>query len=119
MLLEFCKWKLDTKPQKPLNLVIIKKSGGYEVFDPDKLKKGILRACEKRPVKIEQIDDIVENIESKLRSEKDQKVKSEKIGDLVMRALKKLDRVAYIRFASVYKDFQDIKEFGKEIKELK
>ena len=102
-----------------LSLVVIKKSGAKEPFDKEKIRKGILRACEKRPVTLEQIDKIVDKIESDIRKLKTVEIKSEQIGAKVINALKKLDKVAYLRFASVYRSFKDIKDFEKEIKEIK
>jgi len=102
-----------------LNLIVIKKSGGKEPFDKEKIRKGILRACEKRPVTLEQIDKIVDKIEGDIRKLKTVEIKSEQIGAKVINALKKLDKVAYLRFASVYRSFKDIKDFEKEIKEIK
>jgi len=98
-------------------IIIVKKDGRREKFSTEKLKTGIMKACEKRPVSIEKIDRAVEDIEEKLRR-KGKEVKGDVIGKMVMNKLKKLDKVAYIRFASVYLDFQDINEFKKEIKEL-
>ena len=102
-----------------LSLVVIKKNGAKEPFDKEKIRKGILRACEKRPVTLEQIDKIVDKIESDIRKLKTVEIKSEQIGAKVISALKKLDKVAYLRFASVYRSFKDIKDFEKEIKEIK
>jgi transcriptional repressor NrdR len=76
-----------------------------------------MKACEKRPISIEKIDNIVNEIEEKLLAS-GKEVKSETLGKLIMNKIKKLDKIAYIRFASVYRDFQDIKDFKKEIKEL-
>jgi len=97
---------------------VIKKDGRRESFDSEKIKKGLLRACEKRPVSLDQIEEAVRDIENKLKTSNKKEVKTETIGELVMRALKKLDKVAYIRFASVYRDFKDVSDFKKEIKEL-
>lgn len=102
-----------------VDLSVVKKDGRKEPFDKEKIRNGILRACEKRPVTLEQIDSIVDSIESDLRKLKSIEIKSEKIGEKVTSALKKLDKVAYIRFASVYRSFGDIKDFEKEIKEIK
>lgn len=98
-------------------LRVIKKDGRREDFDPEKIRKGILKACEKRPVSTETIDKMMRMIEEKLRK-KGKEVKSTCIGEIVSRELKKADKVAYIRFASVYKDFTDISDFKNEIKEL-
>lgn len=102
-----------------INIIIIKKDLRREPYDMEKLKRGFIKACEKRPISHEQIDNIIDKIESKLKSLKTTEIKSEIIGEEVMKALKKLDKVAYIRFASVYRDFKDIKEFEKELKGLK
>jgi transcriptional repressor NrdR len=100
------------------DLRVIKKNGAREAFEAEKLKRGILKACEKRPVSLEKIEQIVSEIENKLKNSNKKEVRTEMIGELVMKALKKLDKVAYIRFASVYRDFKDINDFKKEIKEL-
>ena len=102
-----------------LNLRVIKKDGNREFFDKEKLRKGILKACEKRPVSNDAIDKAADDIERTLRNKYSPEVRSSVIGDLVMRNLKKLDSVAYIRFASVYRAFQDIGEFEKEVRLLK
>ncbi len=101
------------------DLMVIKKDGRREKFSQEKLKNGIVKACEKRDVSIEKIDEIVRNIESDLRKDDLTEVSSKKVGDMVSSALKGLDKVAYIRFASVYKEFDDIAEFKKEIEKLK
>lgn len=101
------------------NLRIIKKDGNREFFDKEKVRKGILKACEKRPVSNEEIDRVVDDIEKTLRNKSSLEVKSSVIGDLIMKYLKRLDSVAYIRFASVYRSFQDIGEFEKEVRLLK
>ena len=96
---------------------VIKKDGRRENFDYEKLKGGVMRAFEKRPVSTEKIDKMLINVEEKLRrSGKD--VQTTYIGDLVSKEMKKIDKVAYIRFASVYKDFTELDDFKKEIKEL-
>jgi len=95
-------------------LRVIKKDGRRETFDPEKIRKGIMKACEKRPVSAERIDKMISVIEEKLRK-KGKEVKSMLIGEMVSRELKKIDKIAYIRFASVYKEFTDITDFKKEI----
>ena len=100
-------------------LRVIKHDGRREMFDREKLKKGFLKACEKREVPIEKIDELVSDIEKRLRLRGKQEVKSADIGELVMQKLKKLDAVAYIRFASVYKKFEDAGDFREAIKQLK
>jgi len=115
-----CKKRFTTYEKlENINLRIIKKDGNREMFDREKVRKGFLRACEKRPITIEQIDKAVDEIEKLLRNKGLKEVKSSVIGDLVMKYLKKIDSVAYIRFASVYRAFQDIGEFEKEVKLLK
>ena len=96
---------------------VIKKDGRREEFDREKIKKGILRACEKRPVTDEVIEKMIGRIEERARRKGDD-IKTNFIGELVAKELKKIDKVAYIRFASVYKDFADIEDFRKEIKGL-
>lgn len=101
---------------KPLR--VVKKDGSRTLFDRVKLKRGFVVACEKRPVTDEQIEDAIQDIEMRLRLGDSDEVQSKIIGDLVMRKLKKLDKVAYIRFASVYKEFQDLEDFEDEMKTL-
>jgi transcriptional repressor NrdR len=102
-----------------VDLIVIKKDGKRrERFDRSKLKSGILKACEKRPVTNEAIEKIVDEIEAELRGEDSIEIPSKKIGELVMKKLKKLDKVAYIRFASVYREFEDIESFQDELKKL-
>ena len=99
-------------------IVVVKRDKSREVFDRDKLTAGILRACEKRPVSIEQISKIVDNIEAKLQSSLDREVTSMSIGELTMEELKNIDEVAYVRFASVYRQFKDINTFMEELNKL-
>lgn len=98
-------------------LYVIKKDGRREKYDRAKLERGIEKAFEKRPIPKEKIDQMVNEIEEQLRK-KGKEVKSSEIGELVIKKIKKIDNVAYIRFASVYRDFQDIHDFNREIKEL-
>lgn len=100
------------------NFHVVKKDGRRERFDRNKLSNGIYRAFEKRPVSKEKIDKMINEIEEQLGKRGKKEVKSSAIGELVMKKIKKLDNVAYIRFASVYRDFQDINDFKREIKEL-
>lgn len=97
---------------------IIKRDGSREPFNEEKMLNGILRALEKRPVSTEKIDLSVNMIKSKLRATGEREVDSEMLGNLIMEQLKQLDKVAYVRFASVYRSFEDIKEFGEEIARL-
>lgn len=94
---------------------VIKQNGQREPFDDGKMRAGILRALEKRPVSIEKIEAVVNDIERALQSTGEREVPSLRLGELVMEHLKKLDHVAYVRFASVYRSFQDLDEFRKEI----
>lgn len=102
-----------------LDLSVIKKDGTREAFDKEKLEKGIKRACEKRPITQETIDKTLSEIEAELLNRKAKEVNSKEIGELLMKKLKKLDKVAYIRFASVYREFQDIDSFEEELDKLK
>jgi len=100
------------------NFYIIKKDKSREKFDREKLEKGIFKAFEKRPVEKEKIDKMINSIEEQLRKKGKKEINSSVIGELVMKKMKKLDDVAYIRFASVYRDFQDVKDFKKELRGL-
>ncbi|WP_428909347.1 transcriptional regulator NrdR [Niallia sp. Krafla_26] len=99
-------------------LVVVKKEGTREEFSREKLLRGILRACEKRPVALKELEDITASIEKEMRSQGISEIKSEDIGEMVMDRLAKLDEVAYVRFASVYRQFKDINVFIDELKEL-
>src|SRR3972149_2191297 len=101
-----------------INLVVIKKDGGREQFNRDKLKGGILRSCEKTKITVDDIERIVTEIERELRTQDSVEVESKKIGQLVSNKLKKLDKVAYIRFSSVFKRFVDVEDFENEVKKL-
>ena len=98
--------------------LIVKRDGTRQLYDRSKLKNGILRSCEKRPISMAQIDKIVDNIEKTLYNSLEEEVTSQKIGDLVMDELKQLDEVAYIRFAAVYRQFKDSATFFEEMKKL-
>ena len=99
-------------------IMVIKKDGHRVMFDRDKVRLGLSKACEKRNVKGDIIEDLASKIEAKLRSKYDNDVPAKKIGEEVMRELKKLDKVAYIRFASVYREFKDLADFKDEISKL-
>lgn len=101
-----------------VELSVIKKDEKRENFDRNKILSGMLKACEKRPISREKIEKIVNDIEAELRNLESTEIKSKKIGELVIRKLKKLDKVAYIRFASVYKAFADLDSFEKEVHAL-
>ncbi len=99
-------------------LMVVKKDGRREPFDRSKIVIGVLKACEKRPVGIEQIEGLVDKIEKSINSGLEKEVSSETIGSMVMEELKSLDEVAYVRFASVYRQFKDIDEFMDVLKTL-
>lgn len=99
-------------------LMVIKKDGSREEFSRDKMLRGLIRACEKRPVSVEQLDQIVSQVENAIRNTAATEVDSQQIGELVMEQLYPVDEVAYVRFASVYRQFKDINMFMKELKTL-
>lgn len=101
-----------------LPIIVIKKDKSRETFNRNKLMTGLLRACEKRPVSIDTLDNIIDEIEVIIQNSLDREVSSEKIGELVMEKLKKVDEVAYVRFASVYRQFKDINTFMSELNKL-
>jgi transcriptional repressor NrdR len=113
-----CKKRFTTyeKPEEK-DIIVVKKDGRREHFLDEKLRLGLIKACQKRPVSMEKIDKIVDDIKEKL-NKKGKEIKGEMIGKMVMNKLKKLDKVAYIRFASVYKDFHDVEDFKKEMRGL-
>ena len=99
-------------------LMVIKRDGNRQRFDRERIRIGIIKACEKRPVSMEQIDTVVDAVERKVQRETVQEVKSTKIGNLVMEKLYDLDEVAYVRFASVYRRFKDVSHFMKELEKF-
>ena len=99
-------------------LVVIKRDGSRQSFDKVKLINGMLRACEKRPISMAEIDNMADDIEQELRGALESEVRSDKIGEMVMDRLKNLDEVAYVRFASVYRSFKDINTFMEELTKL-
>ncbi len=116
---EKCEKRFTTYERADLvDLVVIKKDGRRERFDRNKLKTGIMKACEKRPVGINTINRMVDDIERALRNEDSHEIKSSRIGELVMKHLRKIDKVAYIRFASVYRSFTDLESFENELRKL-
>ncbi len=104
--------KVDTIP-----LMVVKKDKRREPFDSEKLRQGILKACEKRPVSISDIDELTSRIEMKAYAN-DQEITSAEIGEMVMEGLKELDKVSYVRFASVYRQFTDLENFIEELNKL-
>lgn len=99
-------------------VLVIKNGGNREVFDPSKIKNGIIKACEKRPVPMYKIDKLVEDVQKQVYNSLDQEVTSKEIGEMVMAGLKEIDEVAYVRFASVYRSFKDISTFMRELEKL-
>ena len=98
--------------------MIVKKDGSRQMFDRQKLLKGLMKACEKRPIAMGKLEEIVEEIEAKLQERPDKEMKASEIGQLVMDRLHELDKVAYVRFASVYREFRDVQEFKNELETL-
>ena len=98
--------------------MVVKKDGTRQPFDTQKLLRGMMKACEKRPIQISQLEEIVEEIESLLQERPDKEIGVAEIGQLVMDRLKELDKVAYVRFASVYREFGDVAEFRRELEDL-
>ena len=101
-----------------LDITVIKKNGSKEAFDRKKILKGINNSCGKRPVTTEQKESLVDRIEEKIRNLSSTEVPSTTIGDLVIKELKKVDTIAYIRFAALYKEFKDLEDVEKEVREL-
>ena len=98
--------------------MVVKKDGRREKFDRQKILAGLLRACEKRPVSMNRLEEVVNQVEALVIDSPDREVPSREIGELLMTRLRELDKVAYVRFASVYLDFKDVKEFMDELKDL-
>lgn len=98
-------------------LWVIKKDGRREPFDREKVKRGILRALEKRPLSMDLVDDVVEQIEREMLRKENEEISSQAIGKAVLKRLKRIDKVAWLRFASVYLEFEDLEDFAKAIKE--
>ena len=99
-------------------MVIVKRDGRRELFQREKIVNGVLRACQKRPISIKEIEEIADSVEKELQNTMEKEIDSKKIGKMVMIRLKKLDDVAYVRFASVYKQFKDINTFMEELNKL-
>ena len=99
-------------------IIVVKKDGRRERLDRQKLLNGILKACEKRPISIDKIEKLIDEVESDLRKRDSVEVESRVIGEIAMKKLKALDKVAYIRFASVYREFEDLSKFEEELEKL-
>ncbi|WFD09141.1 transcriptional regulator NrdR [Tepidibacter hydrothermalis] len=116
---ESCKKRFTTYEKiEYVRLVVIKKDGNRESFDRSKIINGIIKACEKRPVSIEQIENIVDQIEYNINKNMFKEIETKKIGELVMEKLKNIDEVSYVRFASVYRHFKDINTFVQELEKI-
>ena len=101
-----------------VSLMVVKKDGSRQPFDRKKILAGIIRACEKRPVSMEKMEEIVTQVERAVQKKSDREVFSSRLGELVMEKLKNLDEVAYVRFASVYRQFKDVGQFMEELKDI-
>jgi len=99
-------------------VLVVKTSGTREIFDERKIKNGIIKACEKRPVAMQTIDDVVAQIKKQVYNTYDQEVTTKQIGEIVMAHLKEVDEVAYVRFASVYRSFKDVSTFMRELEKM-
>ncbi len=114
-----CKRRFTTYEKiEEIPYMVVKKDGTRQPFDTQKLLRGMMKACEKRPIQISQLEEIVEEIESLLQERPDKEIGVAEIGQLVMDRLRDLDKVAYVRFASVYREFGDVAEFRRELEDL-
>jgi transcriptional repressor NrdR len=114
-----CKRRFTTYEKiEEIPYMVVKKDGTRQPFDTQKLLRGMMKACEKRPIQISQLEEIIEEIESLLQERPDKEIAVSEIGQLVMDRLKGLDMVAYVRFASVYREFGDVAEFRRELEDL-
>jgi transcriptional repressor NrdR len=116
---EQCSYRFTTfEKVEEIPLIVVKKEGTREEFNREKILRGLLKACEKRPVALKELQDITLEVEKELRNQGVSEIKSEVIGEMVMDRLAKVDEVSYVRFASVYRQFKDINVFIEELKEL-
>ncbi len=114
-----CKKRFTTYEKiEEIPYMVVKKDGSRQPFDGQKLLRGLLKACEKRPIPVRKLEEIVEEIENKVQERPDKEIKASEIGLYVMDKLKELDKVAYVRFASVYREFKDVLEFKQELETL-
>lgn len=115
-----CKKRFTTYEKiEKVPIIIVKKDGTRQSYDRDKILNGLIRACEKRPVSLNTLEKSVDNIEKTIYNSMNKEISSMDIGNLVMEELKKIDQVAYVRFASVYREFKDIDTFMKELQSIK
>ncbi len=116
---EACRRRFTTYEKvEEIPYMIVKKDGSRQMFDRQKLLKGLMKACEKRPIAMSKLEEIVEEIEAKLQERPDKEMKASEVGQQVMDRLRELDKVAYVRFASVYREFRDVMEFKNELETL-
>ncbi|RFU70723.1 transcriptional regulator NrdR [Peribacillus saganii] len=116
---EICQYRFTTfEKVEEIPLIVVKKEGTREEFSRDKILRGLIKACEKRPVPLKELEEITSFVEKELRNQGVSEVKSESIGEMVMDKLAGIDEVAYVRFASVYRQFKDINVFIEELKDL-
>lgn len=115
---EECQKRFTTYERIEIEQLVVKKDGRREAFDREKLKTGVSKACQKRSVSSNQIEKLVEEIEREIKANGENEIPSTLIGEKVMEKLKSIDKVAYIRFASVYHEFEDVKQFEKEAKKI-
>ena len=115
-----CKRRYTTyEKREEISLRVIKKDGSRQPFNPEKIIVGIVKSCEKRPVSMEKIKEVLSRIERAIYDKFDREVPAKEIGELLMKELKTLDHVAYVRFASVYREFKDAKQFMKELQNIR
>ena len=114
-----CKRRFTTYESiEEISMMVVKRDGRRETFDRNKIISGILKSCEKRPVSLQKVEDLVDKVERELYKKYEKEVGAHSIGELVMERLHRVDQVAYVRFASVYRQFKDINEFMSELKDL-
>ena len=114
-----CKRRFTTYEKvETLPLVVIKKDNSREEYDRSKIEAGVLRACYKRPIPVQKIKELVDNVETELFNREEREIESKVIGEIVMDKLKNLEAVAYVRFASVYREFKDVNTFMDELKKI-
>ncbi|WP_110114152.1 transcriptional regulator NrdR [Bacillus sp. CGMCC 1.16541] len=116
---EECHYRFTTfEKVEELPLIVVKKDGAREEFSKEKILRGLIKACEKRPVSLKQLEDAVMDVEKELRSQGTSEIQSEVIGEMLMERLALIDEVSYVRFASVYRQFKDVNVFIDELREL-
>jgi len=118
-LCDACKKRFTTYEKvETIPLIVIKKDNNREQYDRSKIEAGVLRACHKRPISIHQINELVDSVETEIFNREEREISSDMIGEMVMERLKNLEAVAYVRFASVYREFKDVNTFMDELKKF-